>query len=126
MSKIKKQSNLKKAMHISVIEGTYAQLYSTLTAIGSNFITKAAVILNASPIHFSLLSGIAQLCQLFQLYAVVHNRKVTSRKKPCVQFAFWGCPKWFQYNANADAGACFGGLSHTSLCNHLCRGQQHR
>ena len=87
---MKKQSYLKKAMRISVIEGIYAQLYATLTAIGSNFITKAAVVLNASPIHFSLLSGIAQLCQLFQLYAVVHNRKVTSRKKPCVWFAFWG------------------------------------
>jgi len=85
-----KQNETKKTMRISIIEGIYAQIYATLTAIGSNFITKAAILLNATPMHFSLLSGISQLCQVFQLYAVIHNRKVLSRKKPCIAFAFWG------------------------------------
>ena len=87
---MKKKHQLKNAMKISVIEGIYAQFHASLTSIGSNFITKAAVILNASPLQFSLLTGISQLSQFFQLYAVMHNKDITSRKKPCVQFAFWG------------------------------------
>jgi MFS family permease len=85
-----KQTDLEKAMRVSVIEGIYAQIHSTLTAIGSVFITKAAVVLNASPMHFSILAGITQLCQFFQLYAVHHNKGIVSRKKPTVWFAFWG------------------------------------
>ena len=85
-----KQYDLKKTMRISIVEGIFAQFHTSLTGIGSNFITKAAVLLNASPIQFSLLSGITQLCQFFQLYAVIHNKDVESRKAPCIRFAFWG------------------------------------
>jgi MFS family permease len=87
---MKKANTLKQAMKISVIEGTFAQIYFTLTAIGSNFITKAAVVLNANHVQFSLLSSVSQLCQLFQLYAVYHNKNLLTRKKPCIQYAFWG------------------------------------
>ena len=85
-----KQQKLKNTMKISIVEGIFAQLYSSLSTIGSNFITKAAVLLNASPIQFSMLTGISQLSQFFQLYAVIHNRNISSRKKPCIRFAFWG------------------------------------
>lgn len=77
-------------MKVSIVEGTYAQIHQTLTAIGSVFITKAAIALNATPMHFTLIAGVAQFCQFFQLYAVKHNQNITSRKKPCIQFAFWG------------------------------------
>jgi len=87
---MKTENDLKKDMRISVVEGIYAQFCSTLTGVASNFITKTAVLLNATNIQFSLLSAIAQICQFFQLYAVLHNQKVESRKKPCVLFAFWG------------------------------------
>ena len=95
-------------MRISVVEGIFSQFHSTFTAIGSNFITKAAVLLNASPLQFSLLSGIAQLCQFFQLYAVAHNKDVMTRKKPCIQFAFWG------RLLSLFLGACFA-IAHPQL-----------
>ena len=80
----------RQAMKISVVEGIFAQVHATLTAIGSAFITKAAIVLQATPMQFSILNGIAQLSLFFQLYAVKHNEKVSSRKKPCVQFAMIG------------------------------------
>jgi len=86
----KKPQELKKTMKISVIEGIFAQFHTSLVGIGSNFITKTAVLLRASPIQLSLLSGIAQLSLFFQLYAVIHNKNIHSRKKPCIGFAFWG------------------------------------
>ncbi len=87
---MKKKSVIKEGMKISVIEGIFAQIYASLTGIGSNFVTKAAVLLNASPIHFSLLTGISQLSQFFQLYAVIHNKNNPDRKKACINYAFWG------------------------------------
>ena len=87
---MKKPQELNKAMRISIIEGIYAQIHSSLAAIGSNFITKAAVLLNATPMQFSLLAGVAQLSHFFQLYAVMHNKNVQSRKEHCIRFAFWG------------------------------------
>ena len=80
----------RKAMRISVVEGIFAQIHETLTAIGSAFITKAAVVLNATPMQFSLLSGIAQFSLFFQLYAVRHNENVSNRKQPCIRFAMIG------------------------------------
>ena len=87
---MKKKQELKNVMRISVIEGIFAQIHTSLAAIGSNFVTKAAVVLNASPLQFSLLAGMAQLSQFFQLYAVLHNKNVSSRKEHCIKFAFWG------------------------------------
>jgi Na+/melibiose symporter-like transporter len=91
MSKrVKKKSETYISMKISVIEGIFAQIHSTITAIGNVFITKIAVILNANPMQFSLLTGITQFTQFFQLYAVLHNRNINSRKAACINFAFWG------------------------------------
>jgi len=84
------KNDLKTTMRISVVEGIFAQFHSSLTGIGSSFVTKTAVLLQASPLQFSILSGITQLCQFFQLYAVFHNHDHPSRKKPCIMFAFWG------------------------------------
>ena len=77
-------------MHISIFEGIFAQVYSGFVSIGSSFITKFAVLLNASPLHFSIMSAIAQLSQLFQLSGYLISRKAASRKPECVWFAFWG------------------------------------
>jgi len=81
---------IKEGMKVSVVEGVFAQVYTNLTGIGSNFITKTAVLLNASPVYFSLLTGISQLSQFFQLYAVIHNKNNKNRKKACLSYAFWG------------------------------------
>jgi len=86
----KKTSDIRQGMRISVIEGCFAQIFSTLTSIGSAFITKAAVLLNAGPMQFSLLSAISQLSLFFQLYAVKHSQDKDSRKSACVWFAFFG------------------------------------
>jgi len=77
-------------MKISIFEGIFAQIYSGLVSIGSSFITKFAVLLNASPLHFSIISAISQLSQLFQLSGYVISRKLSARKSKCVSYAFWG------------------------------------
>jgi len=83
-------SDIKKTIRLAVINGIFAQIYSTLTGIGGTFITKAAVILNATPMQFSLLNGITQISNFFQLYAVQFSRNVTSHKAPCIRFATVG------------------------------------
>lgn len=87
--KKKQRSLIRKSINISIHEGVYAQIFTSLVAIGNSFITKFAVLLNAMPIHFSILSAISQLTQIFQLFAIVISRKLKTRKKACIQFAFW-------------------------------------
>ena len=86
----KKNNHIRNVMKISIFEGIFAQVYSGLVSIGSSFITKFAVLLNASPLHFSLISAISQLSQLFQLSGYLISRKSASRKSKCVWYAFWG------------------------------------
>jgi len=83
-------AHLKKAVKISIVEGIFAQVYATLTTVGSVFITKFATILGATSFQFSLLSAISQLSQIFQPIAVILTKHTTSRKKKTITFAFWG------------------------------------
>jgi MFS family permease len=71
-------------MRISIIEGIFAQVYGTFAMIGSSFIVKLLVILQASPLHFSLMSSIGQVSQVFQPLGVAVMHKLTNRKKACV------------------------------------------
>ncbi len=90
MEKYLKDPVLKKTVKISYIDGSLAQIYSTLAAPGSIFITKFLVFLNSSPLHFGLYSSIGQLSQVFQLVGVMLTKELKSRKSLVVWFAFWG------------------------------------
>jgi MFS family permease len=86
----KRSDDLRKAIKLSIIEGTYAQICATLSTIGTVFITKFAIMLNATPFHFGLLSAIGQFSQLFQPLGAVITRKLESRKSNTVWYAFAG------------------------------------
>jgi len=85
-----KQISLRRAYRISVIEGIFAQIYGTLCTIGSGFIVKLLVILQASPIQFSLLSAIGQVSQVFAPLGVAVNHRIRNRKRSCIRITFIG------------------------------------
>jgi MFS family permease len=90
MKKDKASNLLRRTFRISTLEGIFAQVYGTFSMIGSSFIVKLMVLLNASPLHYSLLSSIGQLSQVFQPIGVVVTHKLINRKKACVLITFWG------------------------------------
>lgn len=81
---------LRRTLRISVFEGAFAQIYMSLSGPGSVFITRFAVMLNASPVHFGLLSAIGQLSQVFQPLGALITRKSESRKGMVLLFALCG------------------------------------
>ncbi len=81
---------MRKTFRISTLEGVFAQIYSTFAAIGSSFIVKLLILLNAAPIHFSLLSAIGQVSQLFQTVGVAVTHNLSNRKKACVRITAMG------------------------------------
>ena len=87
MQNDKSKSELRSTMEISTREGIFAQIYGTLAAPGSIFLTKFAVMLGATPFQFSLMAAIGQLSQIFQPLGVMLTRNLTSRKNIVIKFA---------------------------------------
>jgi hypothetical protein len=70
-------------LKISIVEGVFGQIFSTLAGPGSAFLTKFAIMLNATPLQFGILSAIGQLSQIFQpIGAVITKRRL--KRKPIV------------------------------------------
>ncbi|MEN6445390.1 MAG: MFS transporter [Candidatus Cloacimonas sp.] len=87
MSKIdkqRKQSQLRTSFQTSITEGIFAQIYGNLSAIGSSFIVKLMVLLDASPMHYSLLSAIGQVSAIWQPLGVAITYKLRQQKNACV------------------------------------------
>ncbi len=80
-------NELRRTVRVSIFEGAFAQIFTTLAAPGSVLLTKLAIFLGATPMHFGLMSAVGQLSQLFQLYGAAATQNVTSRKKHVVWFA---------------------------------------
>lgn len=80
MAKRKTVSILRRTIEVSIHEGIYAQLYFALCSVGSVFVGKLAVLLQATPLHFSLLVAIGQSSQLFQALGVIISRRLSHRK----------------------------------------------
>lgn len=78
------QTELRRTIRLSIIEGLFYQVYASLAAPGSAFLTKFAVLLQATPLHFGILSAIGQLAQVFQVLGVAVSRRKTSRKKATI------------------------------------------
>lgn len=85
-----KDSRVLRTYKISIAEGIFAQIYGTLSTIGSGFIVKLLVMLGASPLQFSLLSSIGQLSQVAQPLGVAVNHHLKNRKKNCIWLTFAG------------------------------------
>ena len=86
----KESGRLRGAIKISIIEGVFAQIHSTMSAIGTVFITKFALMLHATPLQFSILTSIGQFSQLFQPLASVITKNLDSRKSTTVNYALTG------------------------------------
>ncbi|MGB9723419.1 MAG: MFS transporter [Chloroflexia bacterium] len=78
------QTELRRTIRLSIIEGLFYQVYASLAAPGSTFLTKFAVLLQATPLHFGILSAIGQLAQVFQVLGIAISRRLTSRKRATV------------------------------------------
>ncbi|MBN1620372.1 MFS transporter [candidate division WOR-3 bacterium] len=79
---MKKKRTIQSAsiVKISFSEGVFAQIFSSLSAPGSIFITKFAIFLGAGPFYFGLLTAIGQISQLFQPIGYIMTRKMPTRK----------------------------------------------
>jgi MFS family permease len=76
-------SQLRETFRISITEGAFSQVFTSLAGPGSVFVTRLAVMLNASPIGFSILSATGQLSQVIQPLGVAVTRR-RSRRRPVV------------------------------------------
>ncbi len=90
-------SPLRQTVKVSNLEGVFAQISGSLSAPGSIFLTKFVVMLGARPFHFSLISAISQLSQVFQLLGIAITHKIASRKNAVVSLTAFGRAMAFLY-----------------------------
>ena len=81
---------LKHTVRVSIVEGAFAQVFTTLSYVGSVFISKYALHLQATPMQLALLAAIAQLAQVFQLGGLIITRRSVHRRKPTLILAGLG------------------------------------
>ncbi len=79
-----------KIARISVTEGIFGQIFNTLSGPGSPFLTKFAIMLNATPFHFGILSAIGQVSQIFQPIGVIITGGRRQRKAAVLALQFTG------------------------------------
>ena len=72
------------------MSGIFGQIFSTLCGSGSAFLTKFAIMLNATPIHFGILTAIGQISQIFQPVGVFVTKRRTKRKGVVLTLQFMG------------------------------------
>ncbi len=83
-------SELRQTIHVSISEGLFSQLYTSMAGPGSVFVTKLAIFLGANPLQFGMLSAIGQLSQVFQPLGVALTRSLTRRKRSVILMAALG------------------------------------
>ncbi|NWF75918.1 MAG: MFS transporter [Nitrospirae bacterium] len=86
MVKQEKDDGLKKIFRMSIIAGIFSQIFNTLSGTGSAFVIKFAIILNASPLHFSILAAIGQISQVFQPIGALITINRIERKSLVITF----------------------------------------
>jgi len=87
----RKDRGLGRIFRLSVAAGIFGQIFSTLSGSGSAFLTKFAVMLNATPVHFAILSAIGQVSQVFQPLGSLVTKRRTRRKGVVLTLQFIGC-----------------------------------
>ncbi|HOA05617.1 MAG TPA: MFS transporter [Candidatus Fermentibacter daniensis] len=83
-------SELRQTIDISITEGLFSQVFTSLAGPGSVFLTKLAILMGAGPVHFGMLSAAGQVSQLFQPLGVVLTRSLTRRKRAVILLAALG------------------------------------
>jgi MFS family permease len=91
MTAQRRDRRLRKIFQISVLSGIFGQIFSTLSGSGSAFLTKFAIMLNATPVHFAVLSAIGQVSQIFQPVGAFVTKRRTKRKGVVLALQFTGC-----------------------------------
>ncbi len=87
---IRKSSELRETFRISITEGVYSQVYTSLAGPGSVFLTKLLVMLGASSIQFGILSATGQIFLVLMPLGILVTRKLTLHKSPTVKWAVAG------------------------------------
>lgn len=85
-----RNSGLGTIFHISVVSGIFGQIFNALCGAGSAFLTKFAIMLNATPIHFAILSAIGQISQIFQPLGAFVTKRRTKRKRIVISLQLMG------------------------------------
>ena len=91
MTRQRKDKGLRKIFRISVTSGIFGQVFGTLSGSGSAFLTKFAIMLNATPLQFAVLSAIGQVSQIFQPLGAFITKRRTKRKGVVLTLQFVGC-----------------------------------
>ncbi len=87
---IGKTSELRETFRISITEGVYSQVYTSLAGPGSVFLTKLLVMLGASSIQFGILSATGQIFLVLMPLGILVTRKLTLHKSSTVKWAVAG------------------------------------
>ena len=82
--------DIKRVLRVSTVEGIFAQIFTTMSGVGSVFVTKMAVMLGATAMQFGILSAIGQFSQIFQPIGWILTRRRAERKQITVIFAAIG------------------------------------
>ena len=85
-----KHSELRETFRISITEGVYSQVYTSLAGTGSVFLTKLLTILGASSIQFGILAASGQIFLVLMPIGVLVTRKLTHHKSATVKWAMAG------------------------------------
>ncbi len=86
----RKPSELRETFRISITEGVYSQVYSSLAGAGSVFLTKLLVMLGASSIQFGILAATGQIFFVLMPLGALVTRKLTLHKSATVKWAVAG------------------------------------
>jgi len=86
----RKPSELRETFRISITEGAYSQVYSSLAGAGSVFLTKLLVMLGASSIQFGILAATGQIFFVLMPLGALVTRKLTLHKSATVKWAVAG------------------------------------
>lgn len=86
----KKPSELRETFRVSITEGVYSQVYSSLAGAGSVFLTKLLVMLGASSIQFGILAATGQIFLVLMPLGALVTRKLTLHKSATVKWAVAG------------------------------------
>ena len=86
----REDKRLRRFLKISITEGVLSQVFSTVAGPGSAFLTRFAIMINATPFQFGILSAIGQLSQIFQPLGSIITRKRLKRKPIVLPLQFSG------------------------------------
>jgi MFS family permease len=89
MERQRKDKRLREILRTSITAGIFSQVFGTLS--GSAFLTKFAIMLNATPLQFSFLSAIGQVSQVFQPLGAIATKRRRKRKGVVLTLQFIGC-----------------------------------